>query len=148
MASTPAIATCCFWPIDKSLMAICAYASSSSKPIASCMRSSISKRGKPRFSGPKAMSSMTVLATSWSSGFWKTMPTRWRIVQRSSPLVSVRKPSTCTRPVVGFKMAARSFAKVLFPEPFCPMMATVSPGGMDRFTSCRAGGASCSPCAL
>src|SRR2546422_2763838 len=26
----------------------------------SCMRSSISKRGKPRFSGPKAMSSMTL----------------------------------------------------------------------------------------
>ena len=30
--------------------------------------------GTPRFSGPKATSFSMRLATSWSSGFWNTMP--------------------------------------------------------------------------
>ena len=38
-------------------------------------RASISVRGMPRFSGPKATSSSTIVATIWLSGCWKTMPT-------------------------------------------------------------------------
>ena len=34
------------------------------------------RRGRPRFSGPKATSSRPSLLKSWSSVFWKTMPTR------------------------------------------------------------------------
>ena len=36
----------------------------------------------PKLAGPKATSSCTVGMNSWSSGSWKTMPTRWRISRR------------------------------------------------------------------
>ena len=45
---------------------------------ASSTRFLISSDGIPRFSGPKATSSSTIVATSWLSGFWNTIPTRLR----------------------------------------------------------------------
>ncbi len=46
---------------------------------------SASARDRPRFSGPNATSSRTVGMNSWSSGSWKTSPTRARS-SRASPL--------------------------------------------------------------
>ncbi len=74
MASTPAMATRCFWPPDS------AWVSCSSKPMrptsasARVTRSRSSGLGTPRFSGPKATSFSMRLATIWSSGFWNTSP--------------------------------------------------------------------------
>ena len=79
MPSTPAMATRCFWPPDR------AFVSCFSKPTRpTCLSASRTRRASsgvstPRFSGPNATSSSTSEATSWSSGFWNTMPAVERI---------------------------------------------------------------------
>ena len=74
IVSIEAMATFCFSPPDNekgnrslSCMLIMARASS--------ILFKISSRGSPRFSGPKASSSSTLMANNWDSGFWSTMPT-------------------------------------------------------------------------
>jgi hypothetical protein len=64
MAREPAIATRCFCPGERSSMRVPAMPSSPSAPSANATRSSISSRGRPRFSGPKATSSATRFITS------------------------------------------------------------------------------------
>ena len=49
---------------------------------------------RPRLAGPKATSSRTVGMNSWSSGSWKTIPTRRRISLRCS--VATGRPATAT----------------------------------------------------
>ena len=98
---------------------------------ASSTRWRISGEGTPRFSGAKATSSSTTLATIWLSGFWNTMPTRRRMSSsRSSSAVSM--PSTYTLPSVGSRMALKCLARVDLPEPLWPRMATKEPGSMVR----------------
>ena len=105
---------------------------------ADSMRPGISSVGTPRFSRPKATSSLTTVATIWLSGFWKIMPACWRMSQvLSSSLVSM--PQTVTTPSVGRYRALSSLARVDLPEPLCPSTATNSPGAIWQLTWERAG---------
>ena len=138
MAMTPAMATRCFCPPEsrcgawraKSLMPTAAKASSTLRRI-SC-------GGTPRFSGAKATSSSTTLATIWLSGFWNTMPTRRRI-SSSIAWLWVSIPSTYTAPPDGRSTAFICLAKVDFPEPLCPSTTTKLPFSMPRLTPRSAG---------
>ena len=51
------------------------YSTISTFRSAALTRSATSDSAKPILRGPNATSSKTVWANSWSSGFWKTMPT-------------------------------------------------------------------------
>ena len=68
------------------------------------------------FSGANATSSSTMVATSWLSGFWNTMPTVWRI-SNSLSSSEVSMPATVTLPEVGVSIALKCFASVDFPQP-------------------------------
>ena len=126
MASTPAMATRCFWPPES------AFVSRASYP---CSPTSASERftsvaswevGTPRFSGPKATSFSTKLATSWSSGFWNTMPAllRMKYVACGS---RVSRSSTCTLPSSGVSRAFTCLASVDLPDPLPPSRQTNCP---------------------
>ena len=67
------------------------------------------------------------------SGFWNTMPTLRRISPRAF-LLSVRIPSIETIPDEGTRRPFRSLAKVLFPDPLCPITETRDPFSIDRDT--------------
>ncbi len=75
MANTPAMATRCFCPPDSANVSCFSNPTSPTSRKASRTRRASSAVSTPRFSGPKATSSSTSEATSWSSGFWNTMPT-------------------------------------------------------------------------
>ena len=79
IASTPATATRCFCPPDKAVVSRFWNPSSPTASRLSSTRARSSAAGMPRFSGPNATSFSTRLATSWSSGFWNTMPARLRM---------------------------------------------------------------------
>ena len=137
MAMTPAMATRCFWPPDSRWGAWVIKAVISTAARASSTRRRISSEATPKFSGAKATSSSTTLATIWLSGFWNTMPTRRRISSRhASSCVSM--PSTYTLPPQGSKMAFRLLAKVDLPEPLCPSTTTKLPFSMAVSTPRRA----------
>ena len=65
---------------------------------ASSTRLRMTSRARPRFSGPKATSSSTEVATIWSSGCWNTTPTPSRAAPGCRDSSSVRMPSTVTDP--------------------------------------------------
>src|SRR3989442_6523784 len=138
------MATRCFWPPESRCGSCWRYSAISTTRRASSTRATISAGGSPRFSGPKATSSSTTVATSWLSGFWKTMPTRCRISD-SAPRSLVFMPSTNTSPSVGSSRAFRCLARVDLPDPFPPTMATNSPRSTVRAMPSRAMTASAVP---
>ena len=79
MASTPAMATRCFCPPDSAAVSRLSKPCSPTSASASATRWRSWSVGTPRFSGPKATSFSMRLATSWSSGFWNTMPALLRM---------------------------------------------------------------------
>ena len=136
MAMTPAIATRCFCPPESRCGAWVRYSYMPTCFKASSTRSRISALGTPRFSGAKATSSSTTLATSWLSGFWKTMPTRRRISKTlSSSRLSM--PSTMTLPESGVRIAFICLASVDLPLPLWPRTATKLPSSISRSTPQR-----------
>ena len=90
----------------------------------------------PKFAGPNATSSATVGMNSWSSGSWKTIPTRRRISRRCS--LTTGSPATATVPVCAVSTPLRCSTNVVLPAPLGPSSATRSPGSMRRSTPCRA----------
>ena len=137
MASIPAMAIRCFWPPESIWGALLAYFSIPTAFNASFTRRRISSGGTPRFSGPKATSSSTMVVTIWLSGFWNTIPTFLRIFRVfASTAVSI--PSTVTCPSVGRSSALRCFARVLLPLPLWPTMASISPLFISSEISLRA----------
>ena len=75
-----------------------------------------------------------------ASGFWKTMPTRWRA--RIVPAgLAVATPSTLTVPAVDSSRALARRPRVLLPEPLAPTTASISPSRTSRVTSRTAGSA-------
>ena len=74
------MATRCFWPPDSAFVSrfVEALQAHLGERVASRAGASWAV-GTPRFSGPKATSFSTRLATSWSSGFWNTMPALLRM---------------------------------------------------------------------
>ena len=84
--------------------------------------------GRPRFAGPNATSSRTVGMKSWSSGSWKTMPTRRRISLRLS--FATGRPPTSTARAAAW-MPLRCSTRVVLPAPLGPSRATRSPA-LDR----------------
>ena len=109
------------------------------------MRGSISARGTPRFSSPKASSSRTVSfdADSWFAGVEKTMPTLPRSWLASAvrasipPIVTV--PPTVARTTRGMNPEAAR-ASVDLPAPVRPATPTRSPVA-DRQVDVVAGSA-------
>ena len=133
MAMTPAMAMRCFCPPERRWGACSRYWYMPTAFNASSTRRRISSGGTPRFSGAKATSSSTTLATIWLSGFWKTMPTVRRMSSSlSSSAVSI--PSTYTLPPVGSRMAFMCLARVDLPLPLWPRTATKEPSSMSRVT--------------
>ena len=63
IASTPAMATRCFWPPDNRCGPCSAYSVILTAANASSTRLRISALGTPKFSGPNATSSSTTAAT-------------------------------------------------------------------------------------
>ena len=61
--------TRCFWPPESSVGSASAKSVMATAARASFTRSTIWGWGMPRFSGPKATSSATMLVTIWLSGF-------------------------------------------------------------------------------
>ncbi len=115
MAMTPAMATRCFCP-PESRWGACSRTPTCPPPSGRRPPGGGSPPGgTPRFSGAKATSSSTTVATIWLSGFWNTMPTVRRM---SSSLSSsaVSMPSTYTLPPVGSSMALKCLARVDFPR--------------------------------
>ena len=137
MAITPAMATRCFCPPESRWGAWRVNSDMPTAAKASSTRRRISPVGIPRFSGAKATSSSTTLATIWLSGFWNTMPTRRRISSsRASCLVSM--PSTYTVPPQGSSTAFICLASVDFPLPLWPSTTTKLPFSTDSVTSSSA----------
>ena len=139
MAMTPAMAMRCFWPPDSRCGAWRANFSMPTAASASSTRRRISAVGTPRFSGPKATSSSTTLATIWLSGFWNTIPVRRRI-SSSSDSSRVSIPSTYTAPPLGSSTAFMCLARVDLPEPLWPSTTTKVPFSTVTDTPRRAGG--------
>ena len=137
MAMMPAMAMRCFWPPERWWGAWRTNASIPTALRAASTRFRISAVGTPKFSGPKATSSSTTLATIWLSGFWNTMPTRRRISSRSASS-QVSMPSTHTLPPKGSSTAFICLARVDLPDPLWPSTATKLPRSMERDTPLRA----------
>ena len=97
----------------------------------------MTSRASPRFSGPNATSSSTEVATIWSSGCWKTIPTCSRSSRiRDSSLVAI--PSTETVPLCGSRIPLDRRASVDLPEPFAPENRDLVPGATDSVTPASA----------
>ena len=117
-----AMATRCCSPPDRANGSRSARWAMPSRSRTASIRPSISARGRPRFSRPKASSSRTVSfeADSWLAGVEKTIPTR----PRSAPAVGVsramppsgRRPATFARTTRGMNPAATR-ARVDLPAP-------------------------------
>ena len=133
MASTPAIATLCFWPPDKWFGESLRLFSIFTILRASFTLFHISSVGTPIFSGPNPTSSSTTFATSWLSGFWNTIPVHCLILKiLSSSAVFI--PSTHKVPSVGHIRAFRCFASVDLPQPLCPTIDINSPSLISKLT--------------
>ena len=76
----------------------------------------------------------------WSAAlkraFSRPVNSGWNPAPRSSSAAT--RPSTSTAPAVGRRMRAASCRDVLLPEPFAPMMQSVSPAEHSKETSRRA----------
>ena len=128
IATMLAMATRCCSPPDRANGSRSARWPIASRASVASIRASISSRGTPRFSSPKASSSRTVSfdADSWLAGVAKTIPTR----PSSAPAAAVAAswPSTTTRPPTfalttrGMNPAAAS-ARVDLPAPVRPATA-------------------------
>ena len=94
-------------------------------------RSSPGRRARapeiPRLVGPNATSARTEPMNSWSSGSWKTMPTRRRISARFG--FSTGQSADLTVPAPAWRMPLRCSTSVVLPAPLGPSRATRSPGG-------------------
>ena len=106
--------------------------------FASARRTSFSMTdgSSPRFSRANPTSSATVIAKSWSSGVWYTVPARSPM---SSALISLTsRPSREIVPVSraspGSKSPVMLLMSVDFPQPERPAMRTISPSASDRST--------------
>ena len=130
-ASTPAIAIRCFCPPESRETVEWRYASIPTACKAKSIRFPISSRGIPTFSGPNAISSSTMDATVWLSGFWNTIPTLLRISKKFFSL-QASIPNTRTLPDWGRKSPLVSRASVDFPLPLCPKTATNSPSSTEK----------------
>ena len=149
IARMPATATRCFCPPDRWFGESfrCSYMPTAFKD--SSTRRFISPVSTPRFSGPNATSSSTIVAMIWLSGFWNTIPADFRISQIcSSSRVSI--PHTITVPSVGARSAFSCLAKVDLPEPLwprtainCPFSTSMLTPSMARFTPTRSPFSSC-----
>ena len=116
-----------------------------SRASVSSIRGSISARGMPRFSSPKASSSRTVCfeADSWFAGVANTMPTRPSSASAAAPAVAHARrsrsgPSSLARTTRGMKPAAAS-ASVDLPAPVRPATPTRSPAATSSETPSRLG---------
>ena len=126
IAMIPAIATLCFCPPERWLGLASLYAIIPTPVRAAVILVQISLEAIPRFSGPKAVSSSTVVPTIWLSGFWNTIPALCLTFKRVlSSFVFI--PLIYTVPSVGIKSPLMCFASDDFPEPFFPRIATNSP---------------------
>jgi len=76
-------------------------AASPKRASASSNRTSISARGRPRFSRPKITSFSTVVASSCAAGFWNTIPAR--SVSCHSGIVAVGNASIHTAPRISLR---------------------------------------------
>ena len=129
MASTVAIATRRRCPSESWWGARPATCSIRTAASASPTRSSACSREQPWLSGPNATSSRTVGMNSWSSGSWKTSPTRDRSSRMSSP--PTRSPATSSSPAPVSRPLRWSISVVL-PAPLGPRIATRSPWATCR----------------
>jgi hypothetical protein len=78
-ASAPAIATRCFCPPERRCGGRARSPTCPTVSSASRTRAFSVSHGTPKFSGPKATSSSTTVATIWASGCWKTIWTASRM---------------------------------------------------------------------
>ena len=139
-----AIATRCCSPPDRANGSRSARWAIPRRPRTASIRPSISSRGRPMFSRPKASSSRTVSfdAESWLAGVENTIPTRPRsarppaVPRARSPRVAV--PLSFARTTRGMNPAATR-ARVDLPAPVRPAIPTRSPGRTVRSRSVRAG---------
>ena len=90
-------------------------------------------RREPEVARPEATSRSTERSNSWSSGSWNTNPTvaASRSMGRQPAMA---RPSSRTSPAAGRSSPMRCLTSVVLPEPFCPTMATGSPGSIDSET--------------
>ena len=141
-AVTPAIATRCFCPPESRAGSFVLKSLIFTISRTRVTRSSISSRGNPIFSNPKAISSSTVVPTNWLSGFWNTIPT----ARLASYTVSSfkRTPLMKTSPLPASIRPFMIFASVDFPEPLWPIIANHSPRLTFKETPARASLASSS----
>ena len=137
IASTVATATRRRWPNDRWCGGRSACSAIPTASSASRTRASRSAPVSPRFAGPNATSSATVGRNSWSSGSWKTIPTRRRISARFG--FSTGSPPTVTDPATPVRIPLRCSTSVVLPAPFGPSSATRSPVCTVRSTPCRTG---------
>ena len=102
MASTPAKATRRCWPPEssKGLMSRRLSMERPTRESDSRTRVSTSSPERPRLRGPNATSSNTVVANSWRSGYWNTMPMR-AFAAAAAFLSAKSSPPTSTRPRLG-----------------------------------------------
>ena len=132
IANIPAIAILCFCPPDNKCGACLLYSLIPTFSRASSTLFLISCGGTPKFSGPKATSSSTIVATNWLSGFWNTIPALDLISHTLFSSV-VSNPFTITVPSVGINKAFICFATVDFPDPLCPKTTKNSPLFTSKF---------------
>ena len=125
MASTVATATRRRWPKDRWCGGRSAKSAMPTLSSASITRRSSASPRRPRLAGPNATSWRTVPRKSWSSGSWKTIPTRRRI-SAGSPWPTGR-PLTATDPAPAVRMPLRCSTRVVLPAPLGPSSATRSP---------------------
>ena len=117
-----------------------------SRSSSSPTRASTCTAGTPARRGPTASSSATVVATTWCSGSWKTVPIRvtssrgrhrWGAVPRA-PAASAG--AATTSPAAGGCRPARVSASVDLPEPLSPSTHVTDPAATARSTSATTGG--------
>src|SRR5881396_759193 len=87
----------------------------------------------PRRFMPSSTSSLRPNLKSCRSGCWKTRPASRLNALGSERLVSM--PSTKTRPLVGRSNPFTCFRRVVFPDPFWPTIASISPGWTAKLAS-------------
>ncbi len=136
IASTVATATRRRWPKERWCGGRSLNSAMPTRPSARSTRSSSSGPLSPAAAGPNATSSRTVGMKSWSSGSWKTMPTRRRTSAMCRGPTS--SPATVTVPVPPVRMPLRCSTRVVLPAPFGPSSATRSPRAMEKSTPNRA----------
>ena len=142
IARTAASATRCFSPPESSLNRLPERCDAQARLRAFADRRWISPTERPRFSGPKATSSSTVMVQNWPSGSCWTSPTDWAISNTSAR--AGFRPRTLSSPRVlasmnpGMKPVMQC-AKVDLPEPVAPVISTRSPWRTVRLTLSSAG---------